>query len=83
MGLTQKEIAKQLGVSYMSVSRALNGSGYVSESLRMRILTYAKENGYEPHRASKYWFAIPPIAWLSSHPPFPTTSGMRSRKGCR
>lgn len=53
MGLTQKEIAKQLGVSYMSVSRALNGSGYVSESLRMRILTYAKENGYEPHRASQ------------------------------
>ena len=53
MGITQKEIAKNLGISYMTVSRALNNSGYVSESLRSKILDYAKKMGYEPHRASQ------------------------------
>lgn len=53
MGITQKEIAKNLGISYMTVSRALNNSGYVSETLKEKILGYAKEMGYEPHRASQ------------------------------
>lgn len=54
MGITQKEIAKHLGVSYMTVSRVLNNSNvYVSDHLRKKILDYAEEMGYEPHRASQ------------------------------
>lgn len=53
MGITQKEIAKNLGISYMTVSRALNSNGYVSDALKQRVLEYAKEMGYEPHRASQ------------------------------
>jgi LacI family transcriptional regulator len=53
MGLTQKEIARNLGISYMTVNRALNNNGYVSKELREKILSYASEMGYEPHRASQ------------------------------
>ncbi len=53
MGITQKEIAKNLGISYMTVSRALNNNGYVSDSLKQKIMDYAKQMGYEPHRASQ------------------------------
>ncbi len=53
MGITQKEIAKNLGISYMTVNRALNSNGYVSDTLKKKILGYANEMGYEPHRASQ------------------------------
>jgi LacI family transcriptional regulator len=42
-----------MGVSFMTVSRVFNDSGYVSQKLRKQILDYAKEKGYEPHRASQ------------------------------
>ena len=53
MRITQKNIAKDLGVSFMTVSRVFNNSGYVSPELRRRILDYATEKGYKPHRASQ------------------------------
>ena len=53
MRITQKTIARDLGVSFMTVSRVFNNSGYVSKDLRNRILDYAKKKGYEPHRASQ------------------------------
>jgi LacI family transcriptional regulator len=53
MRITQKTIARDLGVSFMTVSRVFNNSGYVSKELRKRILDYAKKNRYEPHRASQ------------------------------
>jgi len=53
MRLTQKDIANRLGVSLITVSRALNGSGYVSKELKTRILSFAKENNYIPHKASQ------------------------------
>ncbi len=53
MRITQKEIARQLGVSLISVSRALNGKGYVSKELRKKILDFAEENNYVPHKASQ------------------------------
>jgi len=53
MRITQKTIARDLGISFMTVSRVFNNSGYVSKELRKRILDYAKENKYEPHRASQ------------------------------
>jgi LacI family transcriptional regulator len=39
-------------VSLITVQRALNNSGYVSEKLRKKILDYAKKRSYVPHRAS-------------------------------
>jgi LacI family transcriptional regulator len=53
MGITQKEIARDLGISLITVSRAFNNSGYVSKELRKRIKNYAKKKAYEPHRASQ------------------------------
>jgi len=53
MRITQKSIARDLGLSFMTVSRAFNNSGYVSEELKKRVFDYAKKKGYEPHRASQ------------------------------
>lgn len=51
--ITQADIAQELGISLVTVSRALNGKGYVSEEMKRRILDYAKEKRYVPHRASQ------------------------------
>ncbi len=53
MRVTQKDIAKNLGISLITVSRALNETGYVSKELREKILEYARENNYTPHKASQ------------------------------
>jgi LacI family transcriptional regulator len=53
MSITQKDIAGQLGLSFITVNRTFNNSGYVSEELRSRIFQYAKENAYIPHKASQ------------------------------
>ncbi|WP_324670134.1 LacI family DNA-binding transcriptional regulator [Geochorda subterranea] len=45
-GVTVKDIARRVGVSTMTVSRALNGRGGVSEALRNRILEEAQRLGY-------------------------------------
>lgn len=49
MSPTIKDIAKELGVSYASVSRALNGKKGVSEKTRASIEKKAKELGYQPN----------------------------------
>ena len=53
MRTTQKDIAKSLGISLLTVSRALNGTGYVSKDLKEKILIFAKEHNYVPHKASQ------------------------------
>ena len=53
MRITQKEIAKRLGISLITVSRALNGTGYVSRELKEQILSFAEENRYVPSKASQ------------------------------
>jgi LacI family transcriptional regulator len=53
MGVTQQEIANTLGISIVTVNRALTGSGYVSKALRERILRHAKDVNYVPHKASQ------------------------------
>jgi LacI family transcriptional regulator len=53
MRITQKDIARDLGISLITVSRAFNNSGYVSEGLKKRILDYAGKKAYVPHRASQ------------------------------
>lgn len=50
---TRQDIADALGVSIISVHRALNGTGYVSEELRRRIAEQADRMGYRTHRAAQ------------------------------
>lgn len=51
--VTQKQIADDLGISVMTVQRAIHGSGYVSDELRQRIYDYMKRTNYRPHRAAR------------------------------
>lgn len=44
------DIAKKLGLSAMTVSRALNDRGDVSASTRQKVLRAAKTLGYQPNR---------------------------------
>ena len=43
-----KDIAEVAGVSHSTVSRAIHGTGRMSEATRTRILTLAEEMGYTP-----------------------------------
>ena len=52
MGVTIKDIAQRAGVSYSTVSRALNGIGSENGERRKRILKIAKEMGYVPNQAA-------------------------------
>lgn len=47
--VTQKTIAQNLGVSSMTVSKALRGSSEISESMRERILEEARRQRYVPN----------------------------------
>lgn len=49
ISITIKDVAKELGVSYSSVSRALNGKEGVSEVTRQKIAEAAKNMGYQPN----------------------------------
>jgi len=46
---TLKSIAALAGVSYATVSRAINGSGYVAPATAARISAIVKELGYRPN----------------------------------
>ena len=71
MFVTQKDIARELGVSLVTVSRALNNSGYVSAKLKKRILDHVKKTSYVPHRASQVLVrnTVKTIAVFSSSQP--------------
>ncbi|RCW64220.1 LacI family DNA-binding transcriptional regulator [Saliterribacillus persicus] len=53
MTVTIKDIASVTGVSYSTVSKALNDSPLVKEVTKRKILEVAKEMGYEPNLAAK------------------------------
>ena len=53
MDITIKDIAKRLGVSYSSVSRALNGKDGVSEETRKQIIETADQMGYRPNELAR------------------------------
>lgn len=51
--ITIKDVAKELGVSYSSISRALNGKEGVSKATRKKILEAAERMGYEPNELAR------------------------------
>jgi len=51
--VTLKHIAEALGVSAMTVSRALNNRSNVDEKTREKIVRTAEEMGYTPNRVAK------------------------------
>lgn len=50
-----KEVAKRAGVGAGTVSRALNGSGYVADGTKERILAAARELDYKPSEQSRHF----------------------------
>lgn len=52
MAVTIKDIAKRAGVSYSTVSRALNGIGSENSENRRKIQRIAEEMGYVPNQAA-------------------------------
>lgn len=52
MAVTLKDVAREAGVSYSTVSRALNGVGGGSSEKQKRILKIAEQMGYVPNQAA-------------------------------
>ena len=54
MGVTMRDLGKRLGVSAVTISKALAGKSGVSEELRQRIISLADELGYvNPNQQNK------------------------------
>jgi len=53
MQVTIKDIAKKTGVSYATVSRALNGRSGVKEDTRVLVLEEARKMGYQPNAIAR------------------------------
>ena len=51
--VTIRDVAARAGVTDMTVSRAVNGSGPVSEGVRKRVMEAVEELGYVPSRVAR------------------------------
>lgn len=51
--LTIDDIARELGVSKTTVSRAISGKGRISAATRERVLAYIEEHNYKPNASAK------------------------------
>ncbi|WP_339107215.1 LacI family DNA-binding transcriptional regulator [Thioclava sp. GXIMD4216] len=51
--MTLKDLARQLGLSPTTVSRALNGFPEVAEATRLRVCEAARESGYHPNMQAR------------------------------
>jgi len=53
MPVTLADIAEELGVSMMTVSRAINNRGTISAETRERVLEVARQRGYQPNHQAR------------------------------
>lgn len=54
MGVTLRDIARELNLSHTTVSRVLNGhTDFISERTRHRVIKAAMERGYRPNAAAR------------------------------
>ncbi len=53
MAVTLDNIADRVGVTKMTVSRALRGVGYTDKATRKRVLAAARDLGYQPNTAAR------------------------------
>lgn len=51
--LTMDDVAKELGVSKTTVSRAVSGKGRIGEETRQRVLEYIAQHNYKPNVMAK------------------------------
>ena len=51
-----RDVAKKAGVGVGTVSRALNGTGYVAEDTKAKILAMAAELDYQPNELARNLF---------------------------
>lgn len=51
--MTIHDVARELGVSASTVSRAISGKGRIGEATRKRILEYIEEHGFYPNAAAQ------------------------------
>ena len=51
-----RDVAKKAGVGVGTVSRALNGTGYVAEDTKAKILAVAAELDYQPNELARNLF---------------------------
>lgn len=51
--VSQADIARELGISQMTVSKAIRGAPRISEELREKVLRQAREMGYRPNRLAR------------------------------
>lgn len=51
--VTLNDVAERVGVSAKTVSNVVNGTGWVSDAVRDRVLTAVRELGYRPNTAAR------------------------------
>ena len=51
--LTIDDIARELGVSKTTVSRAISGKGRISAATRERVQAYIEKHNYKPNASAK------------------------------
>ena len=51
--MKMEELAREMGLSRITVSRVINGHDNVSPRTRKLVLDYIKETGYQPHYAAR------------------------------
>lgn len=64
--MSLKAIAKQLGISVTTVSRALNGYDDVSQETRARVEAEAQRRGYRPNTFARRLKWAPSMPLVSS-----------------
>ena len=61
--ITIDDIARDLGVSKTTISRAISGKGRISEATRAKVMDYIQQCNYRPSAAAKGLAETAPTIW--------------------